>query len=181
LIATNVSPLVVDLTQPLPESPEDSPNSMLYPKTVNEEVIYKDSELQFKPSDHRLRRETFYLPFFHKINTELDRLAKTFGRATLLLTSCDSQLAGRTVVIAGDLSSHDFSTAIRAAEEMGIEFEIRPKAERPFIDARAQSDRENVCSLNISPESMLEGADWSDEKADQLREFLANVVSIFSA
>ena len=182
LVATNVSPLVVDLTQPLPESPLDSDITALYHQTTpDEQVVYKDAEHQLQASDHQLRRDTFYLPFFQKINTELDRLTQKFGKATLLMASCDGQLKDRTVRVAGDVSNHDFSDAIQAAKELKIEFEVTPSTGLSFIGPSIQFDSVTGCSLKISPDCSLDGDNWSDQKADQLREFLAELVGTFTA
>ncbi len=179
LIATNVSPLVVDLTRPLIESPADSHINALYHQTTPDgQVVYKDAQHQLQASDHQLRRDTFYLPFFQKIKAELDRLTKTSENATLLMVSCDSQLKNGTVSIAGDVSSYDFSSAIQAAKELDIEFEISP-TEGPFADQRFESDSVTACSLKISPESLPEGDDWSEQEANRLREFLAKLVATF--
>ena len=170
LIATNVSPLVVDLTQPLPESPSDPSIASLYHQTTPDgQVVYKEAQHRVKAQDHKLRRDTFYLPFFQKINTELDRLVERFGAATLLMLSHDSGLTGSKIHIAGDISEN--------AGLADIDIETEDPTDQPFIGQRQESELVRTCKLTLSSDCFLENNVWSDGKARQVREVLAKVVS----
>ena len=173
LIATNVSPLVVDLTQPLPESPSDSSIASLYHQTTPDgQAVYKDAEHHLQTSDHQLRRNTFYLPFFQKLNAELDRLADKFGSATLLMIACNPSLTGRKICLAGDITEF--------AGLAEIDIEIKEIDQQTFIGQRPVSDLVKTYRLTLSSDCFLENGVWSDGKADQVREVLAKVVGEFA-
>ena len=173
LVATNVSPLVVDLTQPLPESPSDSSIGSLYHQTTpDDQAVYKDAEHRLQTQDHHLRRNTFYLPFFQKMNAELDRLVEKFGSAKLLMISCDPSLTGHKICLAGNI------TGMPGLAE--IDIEIKELDQQPIIDQRPVSDQVKTCKLTLSSDCFLEKGIWSDSKADQLREVLAKVIGEFS-
>lgn len=173
LIATNVSPLVVDLTQPLPESPPDSSLSSLYHQTTQDgRPVYKDTKQPLQQPDHQLRRNTFYLPFFQKMNSELDRLIEKFGSATLLMLSHNPNLTGRKIYIAGDRAENS------ELAEFGIENE-KP-TDQPFIGWRPESDLVKTCKLTLSSDCFLAGDAWSMSEANQTREVLAKVVGEFA-
>jgi len=132
--------------------------------------------VELQAQDHQLRRDTFYLPFFQKLNAEIDRLAAQFGHASLLMMSCDNRLPDRTICVSGDVSDSDFSQPIQTAREMEIDYKVELKTESPFVEGRAASDQVNTFTLKISPASLLDGSDWSDEKSNQVREVLAALV-----
>ena len=170
LIATNVSPLVVDLTQPLPESPSDSSIASLYHQTTpDDQVVYKEAEHRLRTQDHHLRRNTFFLPFFQKMNAELDRLVEKFGRANLLMVNCDPSLTGRKTCLAGDI------TGMPGLDK--IDIEIKELDRQPLIDQRAASDQVKVFNLTLSSDCFLVDGVWSESEADKTREVLNKIVS----
>ena len=169
LLATNVSPLVVDLTQPLAESPSDSNSASIYHQTTPDgQVVYKDTQRPLQQADHQLRRDTFYLPFFQKMDVELNRLVEKFGSATLLMLSHDPNLTGGKISIAGDVEENS------GLAEIGIQIE-KPTGQ-PFIGQPPVSELVKTCKLTLSSDCFLDGGVWSDGKADQTREVLAKVV-----
>lgn len=171
LIATNVSPLVVDLTEPLPESPADSSIASLYHQaTPDGQPVYIDTHLPLRQADHQLRRDTFYLPFFQKMNAELDRLVEKFGSATLLLLSHNPNLTGRKMYIAGDIAENSILANI------GIETE--EPTDQAFIGQQPMSDLVQTYKLTLSSDCFLVAGVWSESKADQTREVLARVVDV---
>jgi hypothetical protein len=174
MIATNVSPLVVDLTEPLPESPLDSSFASLYHQTTPDgQVVYKDAEHQVQASDHRLRRDTFYLPFFQKMNAEFDRLVEKYGSATLLILSLDPNLTGGKICIAGDIAENS------GLAEIGIE--PKKPIDQPFIGQRPTSELVKTYMLTLSSDCFLnDDGVWSESKADGVREVLASVVDVFA-
>lgn len=170
LIATNVSPLVVDLTQPLPESPSDSSIASLYHQTTpDDQVVYKEAEHRLRTQDHHLRRNTFYLPFFQKMNAELDRLVEEFGSATLLMINCDVSQTGRKICLAGDIAE--------MPELAEVDIEIKKLDQQPFTGQRAASDQVKVFNLTMSSDCFLVNDVWSESEADKTREVLNKIVS----
>lgn len=170
LIATNVSPLVVDLTQPLPESPSDSSIASLYHQTTpDDQAVYSDAEHQLQTQDHRLRRDVFYLPFFQKMNAELDRLVEKFGSAKLLMINCDVSRTGRKICLAGDIAEMP-----KLAE---LDIEIKKLDQQPFTGQRAASDQVKVFNLTMSSECFVVDDVWSEREADKTREVLNKIVS----
>lgn len=173
LIATNVSPLVVDLTQPLPESPSDSDLSSLYHQTTRDgQSVYKDTKQPLQQSDHQLRRNTFFLPFFQKMDTELDRLIEKFGSATLLMLSHNPNLTGRKIYISGDTTENS------ELAEIGVENE--ESTDQPFIGQLPESELVRTCKLTLSSDCFLVDDAWSMAQANQTREVLAKVVRAFA-
>ena len=177
LVATNVSPLVVDLTRPLPENPSGTSVASLYHQTTpSGQAVYKDVQ----PTDHQLRRDTFYVPFFQKMNAELDRSVEKFGSATLVMMGCDANQTGRKICMTGEIAAEDVSDAIESAKTIGIEIETGETDERPLLDQRAASDAVKAGTLTLSSDCFLDDGAWSDKKADQVREVLAKIVDGFS-
>ncbi len=178
LVATHVSPLVVDLSQWLPESPLDSNIASLYHQTTPDgDAVYQHAEQPLQTRDHQLRRDTFYLPFFQKMNLELDRIVENFGSATVMMLSHSSSLTGCKVTVAADTARIDLSAVIDLASTLEIEIEIEEQKKLPLVIQRAASDQVIVCQLTLSADCFLEEGIWSDRRADRVRELLAEMVS----
>ncbi len=182
MLATNVSPLVVDLKVHSPAVTNDIDILSLYRVTTPDgEPIYQDPDSAITARAHQLRRDIFYLPFFQKLNGELNRVVAKFGSATLMMLNCDTQLTGSKIRIAANGAVGNFPDVVKLADASGIELEFRPAKESFVLSDLVDTGGVELCLVTLADESFLDRGDWSDNKADRVRDVLANLVGALVA
>ena len=183
VIASNVSPLVVDLSQPLPPSLQP-PIEAHYPcKTPNGQQIYIDDNFSMSDADHQLRRETFYLPFFQKLFAELDRMETEFGKAVLLVLEYDDEQTSAAVELAAAEHKYGSSDEIKGIISRRLrddEVANNVVLQRAITEAAAvkeeRAGQRLVCKATVPAACFMRDGQWSDELANSTRSVLASVV-----
>lgn len=190
LIATNASPLIVNLARMLPATMEGPLETFYRTATSGGQPVYQETPLQLTDQQHRLRRETFYLPYFQKLLAELNRMDRVFGKATLLLLEALKTQSAEIELAITDPQAFDFSNVARLANQHSFSFTCRTLSQDEIgddailnaaINDSLTTDTEKAFSpqigrLSVGPPCFLDQADWSAERADATRAIIAALV-----
>ena len=188
VIASNVSPLIVDLSQPLPLSLQP-PIAAHYPsETPSGQPVYPDTNFSMSDADHQLRRETFYLPFYQKLDTELDRMESAFGKAALLLLECDDEQTSAVIELAvakHKSGSWDEVEGIISRRLRDDEVATNVVLQRAITDAAAAKEERAgqrlVCKATVPSCCFMSDGQWCDKLANSTRSMLASVVEALAS
>lgn len=188
LVATLVSPLVVDAMKPLEETLANDWSNMYRNRTDTGEAIYRDPSFALSPADHTLRRETFYLPFHRKIDSEISRTQADHGRSLAVTIRCDpgphQQITfrgGRTVCDEPTMQAR----LVKQASEFGITLVFQEQDSDSIANLPTPLNLKMPdvawCDVAISASCFTQHDAWSSSRAHATRQTLDAIFGEFVA